>query len=121
MIGLPGEGDAELSQTVNVLREADPWGVKIHSVYVPKGTRLAKMYENGEYEPIGMDTYVERAVFVLTHINPDAVVHRLTGDCPRELLVAPEWNTEKNAVISKIVKRMENAGIKQGEYYEADV
>ena len=117
MIGLPGEGDTELIETVNMLNKADPWGVKIHSVYVPRGTALAKMYERGEYTPIDMETYISRAVFVLTHINPKTVIHRLTGDCPRELLVAPEWNTDKNAVISGIVKSMENNGVKQGEFY----
>lgn len=117
MIGLPDEEDAELSDTVNLLNEADPWGIKIHSVYVPSGTELARMYERGEYTPIDMETYIERAVFVLTRINPRAVIHRLTGDCPRELLVAPAWNTEKNAVISGIVKRMEALGINQGKYY----
>ena len=119
MIGLPGEGDAELSQTVDMLVSADPWGVKIHSVYVPRGTKLEKMYLAGEYSPISMETYIERAVFVLTHINPSAVIHRLTGDCPRELLVAPEWNSEKNAVISGIVSKMESLGVRQGEYYTA--
>ena len=117
MIGLPGETDAELRETVDMLNEADSWGVKIHSVYVPSGTALAKMYESGEYTPIDMQTYVNRAVFVLTHINPDTVIHRLTGDCPRELLVAPEWNTEKNAVLSSIVKTMESQGVRQGIYY----
>ena len=121
MIGLPGEGDDELAQTVKMLNEADPWGVKIHSVYVPMGTALAKMYGCGEYTPIDMETYVERAVFVLTHISPDIVIHRLTGDCPRELLIAPEWNTRKNEVISGIVKRMETLGVRQGKYYTGSV
>ena len=117
MIGLPGEGEDELHQTVNMLNDADPWGIKIHSVYVPSGTALAKMYERGEYAPIDMQTYISRAAYVLTHVNPEVVIHRLTGDCPRELLVAPEWNTEKNAVISGIVDYMEERGVRQGEFY----
>ena len=117
MIGLPGEEQAELEYTVKMLKEADPWGIKIHSVYVAAGTKLAKMYKDNEYEPISKETYIDRTVYVLTHINPDTVIHRLTGDCPRELLVAPLWNTEKNSVISGIVKKMEELGVKQGEYY----
>ena len=117
MIGLPGESEADVLETVRTVNESAPFGVKIHSVYVPRGTALAKMYERGEYTPIDMETYISRAVFVLTHINPKTVIHRLTGDCPRELLVAPEWNTDKNAVISGIVKAMENNGVKQGEFY----
>ena len=117
MIGLPSEGESELRETVKILNDADPWGIKIHSVYVAEGTTLAKMYRDGSYTPIDMETYIERAAYVLTHINPGAVIHRLTGDCPRELLVAPSWNTEKNAVISGIVKKMESMGAAQGKYY----
>ncbi len=102
MIGLPGEGMPELEETVRVLNEAEPWGLKIHSVYVAKGTRLEKMYQAGEYEPIGMDEYIERAVYVLKHIKPDTVIHRVTGDCPRDMLVAPEWNSRKNEIINRI-------------------
>lgn len=119
MIGLPGEGEGELRETVKMLNDADSWGIKIHSVYVAEGTVLAKMYRDGSYTPIDMEAYTERAAYVLTHINPKAVVHRLTGDCPRELLVAPAWNTEKNAVISAIVKKMESMGAAQGEYFRA--
>lgn len=117
MIGLPSEEEKELEATVNMLNEADPWGIKIHSVYVAEGTALAQMYRRGEYTAIDMDTYIKRAVYVLTHVNPNAVIHRLTGDCPRELLVAPEWNKEKNSVISGIVKKMDELGVNQGEYY----
>lgn len=117
MIGLPNEEEKELEATVNMLNEADPWGIKIHSVYVAEETALAQMYRRGEYTAIDMDTYIKRAVYVLTHVNPNAVIHRLTGDCPRELLVAPEWNKEKNSVISGIVKKMDELGVNQGEYY----
>ncbi len=119
MIGLPGEGEDELRETVKMLNDAGTWGIKIHSVYVAEGTVLAKMYRDGSYTPIDMETYAERAAYVLAHINPKTVVHRITGDCPRELLVAPAWNTEKNAVISGIVKKMESMGAAQGEYYRA--
>ena len=102
MIGLPEEGEGELNKTVELLGKVKPWGVKIHSVYVAKGTALAKMYERGEYTPIDMELYAKRAAFVLYSIPKDTVVHRITGDCPRELLLAPDWNKDKNKVIEKI-------------------
>ena len=102
MIGLPTESDEELSKTIELLKAAKPWGVKIHSVYVAKGTELGRMYEAGEYSPIDMDTYARRAARVLHSLPDGTVVHRITGDCPRELLLAPEWNADKNAVIKKI-------------------
>ena len=118
MIGLPGEGDAELEKTVEMINAANPCGIKIHSVYVCKGSRLEKMYYRGEYSPISMEDYVRRAAYVLTHINPETVVHRLTGDCPKGMLAAPEWNTEKNTVIKEIVSAMEKEGTYQGFYYK---
>lgn len=118
MIGLPGESDAELEETVKLVNMARPFGIKIHSVYVAEGTLLAKMYRDGEYTPIDKDTYTDRAVYVLTHISPDTVVHRITGDCPRDMLVAPEWNIDKNAVIAEINAKMKSLVYKQGCFYK---
>lgn len=118
MIGLPGESDAELEETVKLVNMARPFGIKIHSVYVAEGTLLAKMYRDGEYTPIDKDTYTDRAVYVLTHISPDTVVHRTTGDCPRDMLVAPEWNIDKNAVIAEINAKMKSLVYKQGCFYK---
>jgi radical SAM superfamily enzyme len=114
MIGLPGEGDVELEQTVGAFNLSGSWGIKIHSVYVARNTELARMYERGEYDPIDLDVYAERAAYVLTHISPSVVVHRLTGDCPRDMLVAPEWNKDKNAILDLIRKKLENNGLCQG-------
>ena len=114
MIGLPGEGERELEETVAAVNLSGSWGIKIHSVYVARDTELARMYERGEYEPIDMDVYAERAAYVLTHISPSVIVHRLTGDCPRELLVAPEWNKNKNDVLNLIRRKLEEKGLRQG-------
>ena len=107
MIGLPGEGDDELSDTVRTVASVKPFGVKIHSVYVCRGTVLEKMYNDGRYMPIDVDTYVDRAVYVLKNLPRDTVIHRLTGDCPTELLVAPMWNADKNAVLRAINNKLE--------------
>ena len=117
MIGLPGESDAELEETVRLVCSFNPFGIKIHSVYVAEGTELAEMYRRGEYSPIEKNTYTDRAVYVLTHISPDTVVHRITGDCPRDMLVAPEWNLDKNAVIAEINEKMSASSLKQGCFY----
>ena len=62
-------------------------------------------------------TGVDSAVYILTHIHPSLIVHRLTGDCPRDLLIAPEWNRNKNEVISAIVTKMQFSGLAQGSKY----
>ena len=107
MIGLPGEGDKELEETVNTVIGARSWGVKIHSVYVARGTRLEAMCRSGEYTPISREDYVRRAAWAISKMRKSTVIHRITGDCPRELLVAPEWNTDKNGVIREINEALE--------------
>jgi radical SAM superfamily enzyme len=74
------------------------------------------MYERGEYEPIELDVYAQRVAYVLTHISPSVVVHRLTGDCPRDMLVAPEWNTDKNKTLALIRKKLEDKDLRQGSF-----
>ena len=118
IIGLPGESGKDVSETVEYLSRFKLFGIKIHSIYVMRGTRLAEMYENGEYTPPSLSEYVEQAVYVLTHIHPSVTVHRITGDCPAGLLVAPAWNSAKHQVINAIVSKMQFEGLSQGCYYK---
>ena len=114
IVGLPGETLTDVKETVEYINGFDLWGIKIHSIYVMKGTQLAVMFEKGEYTPPTMPEYVESAVYVLTHISPAITVHRITGDCPRGLLVAPSWNADKHTVINSIVSKMQFEGLSQG-------
>ena len=116
IIGLPGDSEADIDATVDLINE-DAWGVKIHSIYVMDGTRLADMYRAGEYTPPTMDEYVALAARSIARLRPDMIVHRVTGDCPDGMLVAPEWNREKNKVIELIRARLESSGLRQGSLY----
>lgn len=118
IVGLPGESLEEIKESVDYLSTFDIFGIKIHSIYVMEGTRLADMYRSGEYTPPSMQSYVDAAVYILTHLHPSVVVHRLTGDCPRDMLVAPEWNSAKHEIISAIVTKMQMQGHSQGSEYK---
>jgi len=117
IVGLPGEGDGELAETCRYLSRFKLFGIKIHSLYVMKETALAKLYEMGEYIPISEDDYVSRAAYILAHINKNIVIHRLTGDCPDGLLLAPDWNSDKHRIISKINAYLEDNNITQGDNF----
>ena len=117
IVGLPGEGMDDVRATVEYLRRFKLFGIKIHSIYVMRGTALAEMYERGEYVPPSLEFYTEAAVHILTHLHPATVVHRLTGDCPADMLVAPEWNRQKHAVIDAIVAKMMRENLSQGCKY----
>ena len=102
IVGLPGEGVEDAVRTAEYLSRYDLFGVKIHSIYVMRGTRLAELAELGEYTPPSLSEYTEAAAKILAATSPDTLIHRLTGDCPRDMLLAPEWNADKHAVIEKI-------------------
>ena len=114
IVGLPGEGAEDIKETVEYINRFNIWGIKIHSIYVSRGTRLAEMYDRGDYTPPSLSEFVDSAVYILTHIAPDVVVHRLTGDCPRDMLIAPDWNADKHKIIEKITKSLEEKGLFQG-------
>ena len=117
IVGLPGEKRTDIKETVEYINRFNPFGIKIHSIYVMRGTRLAEMYQNGEYAPPSMTEYIDSAVYILTHISPSVIVHRLTGDCPRDMLIAPEWNRSKTEVINNIVFKMQKDSLHQGCEY----
>ncbi len=114
IIGLPGEGSDDIDRTVDVINESGAWGVKIHSIYVMEGTELASMYREGNYEPPTFDEYVRLASRSICRLSPDMIIHRITGDCPDGMLVAPEWNKDKNRIINAIRAHLETNGLKQG-------
>ena len=120
MAGLPGEDRAQLLKTVDYVNRFPLFGVKLHSTYVSRDTELCRMYERGEYTPLTFEEYVEGAVAVLTHLRPDLWIHRLTGDSPGDLLVAPLWVKKKDPVLIEIRRRMAERSLSQGCFYEGE-
>ena len=118
IVGLPGEGMEDIKNTVEYINRFELFGVKIHSIYVMRGTRLAELYERGEYTPPTLEDFVSSAAYILTHISPDMIVHRLTGDCPRDMLIAPDWNTDKHKIIEKITQALEESDSFQGSNHK---
>ena len=117
MIGLPGENKDDLTDTVKFINSHNLQGLKIHSCYVVENTVLAEMYNKGEYVPLTLEEYIDSATFVLTHINPNLVIHRISGDAPKDLLIAPDWNLHKKWIINGINKKMKEEDLWQGMYF----
>lgn len=117
IIGLPGESEDDIDATVRLINES-AWGIKIHSIYVMEGTRLAEMYRKGEYMPPTREEYVRLASRAIARLREDMIVHRITGDCPDGMLVAPEWNRDKNKVIAEIRATLERECRHQGSLFE---
>lgn len=117
MVGLPGEGRAEARATLELINRSPVTGLKIHATYVTEGSGLADLWRAGDYTPLTAEEYIDTAVDLLTHARPDLIIHRLTGDCPRELLLAPAWSRNKNYVLNEIHRRMWQAELTQGCFY----
>ena len=114
IIGLPSESEEDAVRTAKYISSLGIWGVKIHSIYVMEGTRLADMYRGNLYTPPSLDEFCATCAKCVGHISKSMTIHRLTGDCPRDLLVAPDWNTDKNSIIAKINEKMKSLKICQG-------
>ncbi len=117
IIGLPDEGRADVMHTVDILNSVPIWGVKIHSLYVMRGTRLCEMYEKGGFHVQTEEEYISLAALTVASLRPDIVIHRLTGDCPEGMLVAPKWGLTKSEIIDQVVKKLKTEGLRQGSLY----
>ena len=117
MVGLPNENFEDLKNTIEFINSIDIQGIKIHSTYVISNTYLAKLYEQGSYTPITYDEYMDSLCYIITHLRPDIVIHRISGDAPKDLLIAPDWDIHKKWVMNGLFKRMNNEDLWQGMYY----
>ncbi len=82
----------------------DRWGLKITSLYVLKNTFLSQMYEAGQYQPLTKEQYFDLLKKALPLLPDNCIIHRLTGDPPKSLLLAPSWTTDKKRILNEIKK-----------------
>ena len=87
-------------------------------MYVVENTVLADMYKNGTYKALDVDDYIETLLDIITHLNPKFVIHRLTGDAPKNILIAPKWNVHKMWIVNEFEKRMVGRNLWQGMNFE---
>ena len=120
MVGLPGETHKDIVNSVNFVNNLDIQGLKIHSTYVTNDTKLNDMYENNQYSPITLEYYLDELCYIITHLRKDIVLHRISGDAPKDMLVAPSWNSHKKLVLNGIDKILRNKDLYQGMYYTVE-
>jgi len=120
MVGLPNETIEDIKNTINFINNINYQGLKIHSTYVIKNTFLDKLYNDGKYQLLDYEYYLNAVIYILTHIKKDVVIHRLNGDPLLEDLVGPEWCMHKKRVIIDIEKRLKENNLYQGIYYGKD-
>ena len=118
MVGLPGESFKDIQNTVDFINQHHIQGLKIHNTYVVENTVLADMYNKNEYEPISLEYYLDCLAYILPHISPDIVIHRISGDAPKDILIAPKWDLHKKWILNGLDKKLKEENLYQGIYYE---
>lgn len=117
ILGLPGETQEMMKATVRHLASLPITGIKLQLLHVLRGTALADMYNASPFSIMGLEEYCELVIDCLELLPPNVVIHRLTGDGPRRLLLAPQWSTDKKRVLNTIHRRLRERNTKQGELY----
>ena len=114
--GLPFESANEMLETAKELVILRPDAVKLQMLHVIRGTKLAEMYSNGEFELLERDEYIDIIAHQLELLPPDTVIERITGDGDKLKLIAPMWSADKIAVLGGIDKRLAVLDTWQGKY-----
>lgn len=112
--GLPGETKEDMIETVRLLNRLDIQGIKIHMLYIQKKTVLAKKYLASPFPLLSRDEYVDIVAEQIEWLRPEIVIHRLTGDAPRDELIAPLWTLKKFVVTNEIDKLLRKRDSYQG-------
>ncbi len=119
ILGLPGESRDEMLETVKALNDFSPFGIKLQLLHVLKNTDLAALYQEHFFETLSKDDYLELVTDSIAALSPSICIHRITGDGPKDLLIAPDWSRNKRDVLNSIHSRMKQKDIRQGSYYES--
>jgi len=121
ILGLPGEQRADMLHTANTIAALGIDGVKLHLLYVVKGTKLEKLYQQGGYHSLAQQEYIDRVCDFLERIPPEMIIQRLTGDPHPDELVAPQWALNKSETFAQIQQTLEERDTWQGKQFNAKI
>jgi len=117
ILGLPGEKKEDMLKTIDYIAHSGAQGVKFHLLHLMKNTPLVKLYESGELEFLSQEEYIQLLCKSVEMLPENMVIHRLTGDAPRELLIGPMWSLKKWEVLNAIDKAMVDNDVYQGKNF----
>lgn len=115
---LPGETELMMQETISYLNTMDIQGIKLQLLHILHGTDLADYYETSPFFVPTMEEYIAFLGKCITQLRPDIVIHRLTGDGPKELLIATRWTGHKRLVLNKMNQYFKEQDLWQGKNYK---
>ncbi len=117
ILGLPGETAEDMLQTARVLAQMDIQAVKIHLLYVIRGTKLAQWHREGRYTCLSRERYATLVGQFISLLPPDMIIQRITGDPHPEELIAPLWALEKQTNFQAVLQTMLEQNLYQGKFF----
>lgn len=114
---LPGETKEQMFETIEYLNTLDIQGIKLQLLHILKDTDLASDFEQKSFLCPDMPEYIETLSECITRLRPDIVIHRLTGDGPKDLLIAPLWTSQKRTVLNNLHRFLKEQDLWQGKEY----
>ncbi|MDW2797130.1 TIGR01212 family radical SAM protein [Clostridium boliviensis] len=120
ILGLPGESKDMILETVRYLGQMGDHGIdgiKLQLLHILEGTDLADLYNQGSVPVYSLSEYTDLVIDCIALLPPGVVIHRLSGDGPKKLLLAPLWSANKRLVLNTLAKRFKERGICQGDRY----
>ncbi len=118
ILGLPGETKEQMLATIEYLNHQDIQGIKLQLLHVLEQTDLAMDYREGKFQVLKEEEYISLVVDCIERISPEIVIHRLTGDGPKDLLIAPLWSSKKMQVLNEIHHELKIRNTWQGKVLE---
>jgi radical SAM protein (TIGR01212 family) len=118
ILGIPNESRNDIIATAREIARLKPESIKLHNLYVVRGTRLADYWNNGELILPTIDEYAGMVVDFLEHIPPEIIIDRISSEATDEYIIAPDWSKMKHAARNAIHNLFSLRKSQQGKYYE---
>lgn len=123
ILGLPGETETDMLATCSYLARLGIWGIKLQLLHILRGTDLGDIFLKQpdlltNMHIMELSEYASLVVSIIERLPPDMTIHRITGDGPKRLLLAPEWSSDKKNVLNTITKEFAMRNTWQGKYYD---
>lgn len=118
ILGLPGESKDMMLETISHIAASHVSGIKLQLLHILSGTKLHSLYNECSFPIFTMEEYCDFVIDCLELLPPDMVIHRITGDGPRALLVAPLWSTDKKRVLNTIHQKLQVRDTWQGKLFD---
>jgi radical SAM protein (TIGR01212 family) len=121
IVGMPGENEEDVFEGLSFINDLPVDGIKIHNMFVPEHTVLAKWYREGKYEPWTLERFAKVSAEYVARLRKDIVIHRLNATCPKSLCVAPDWAHQQFRIVNAVHDELVKNDWTQGCIYKSNI